>query len=282
MATSLLRAVRRVYGYQFLIQLLLLYKGVFVVFGRGVLYYSAISRARIDHEFVEGTVKNFSGIRYLYNAQDRYQPLILFSNEIAKILNATLLYRQLEGVSFKTAAYPTIDAFLPNSYVYSKLSPWWQQKMNGKTLDAHPQVDTIPVKFGYCDAPAYESSRLKAFLHSIWVPLSKPSWIALTALSLAIVVLQKVWLGRVKNIKPFSAPGRLAVALLSPTLGGCVIPKKHAVLTLWLFGSMILSIYYVGRLSTELSLPMPPHVISDINELHRNNLEILMKNYFLA
>lgn len=236
-------------------------------------------------EYLTQILTNYSKLGRFTN---RYQPVVVFCNEIAISLNATLTLK-IANIGRESAIFSAMSLSFPTIIPFVSLwetDSWQNLRLHSTgfndTYGIHSKLhrtESLPQSFVYCDyIKTFETSKLEFFT----VFVQPFHFWAAVALALSyLIVSSLVTLDRYIQTNQINYGLSLLVtfsSMLSPILGSTVKfsdLSRCKLLFLWLFGCSVVSNFYSGLMTSEITRPLQIPTINNLDELDKGKFHIL-------
>ncbi len=234
-----------------------------------------------NQSVIDISIRTYKEYRNLHNQPQALDLVIFFSNEIAKAINATLLYSPLDIDIEKDnllgkLEYPSVLPMARVQYLNDRKSPktlwsiYEEIQSNISTENFLPkihQMDSLEQNFVYCAISKHKKDSIAAFMSVFVQPLDKFNWLALFVTFVLLIMIVNT------NVSRSDAFFTVLFAFLSSitngfTFVGSRAKWKHSkLLTLWIFCSMVILIEYCGNMTTNLTRPVNEITLKNYNSV---------------
>ncbi len=227
----------------------------------------------LNQSLIDVSVQTYPKYKNLYNHPQPSDLVIFFSNEVAKAMNATLLYLARneyieEDHLFGKLNHPSMLAMTKVNYLYNR-------KLNRTFWEFYCAIQpnrATENNFVYCAVPKRKKDSVVAFISVFVDPLDKFSWLALFISFVGMIMVATL---KVTRSEAFLT---ILSTFLSSVPSSITIYAKwenSKLLTLWTLCSMVIVIEYCGIMTTNLTRPLAEMTIRNINDLIQPNCSIV-------
>lgn len=271
--------------------LIILLLGFYPAAAKSKLYLHSKLHSFADHESNNLTFSllKYSKLRHFHHRVDPLVTIVVFCNEIAIALNASLSVPKFTNF-FNNSKYPTILPFL-NTWVDGRSTQYfWDEYTSNSTwqtgsiaLPRFHQIDSLPQNFIYCQVPRQIHSSFFSLLWILVEPLDKWNWLALCS-AFSLVTIFETVRNYVEIFKvQFSKSCLITFSgLLSPVSGNAStttqVLKRSCVFVLWLLVATVVTSCYCGVMSRNIIRPLPDVRLNSVEDLIQANFSVLYSN----
>lgn len=223
-------------------------------------------------------------LRDFHHKPHRLEALIIFCNEIAKTVNASLLSRNestkrwVDLGSQEIEKYPTIIPLVASRDINISAHSMWRKFRNYKNPKLLPrlhQVDSLPQNFVYCGIPTQNegsSFAICMFFHPF------DNWICLVIVSAFTFITLIINLNS-KSEMTFTTTLTVTFAAMI-LINGCTKSshkyfKYSTLLILWIFSSQVTYLFYCGIMTGHLTRPQPDETLKTPEDLLQANYTVI-------